>query len=199
MIFIPISKLYDLLLFPFLNKIRKLTARIILQLNPNNVIDICCGTGNQLKFLTNSGINLMGIDNSNQMLKAAKGINCDIQDARNIQFSKNSFDLALIQLALHEKPVEDQKQIIDEAYRIINNSGHLLIVDYEISKDTKVHARRIINSIEFLAGKEHYRNFKEFHKNQCTQNIISKSQFTLEKKLLVAGKSISIQVFKKVS
>ena len=190
MIFIPISKLYDLLLFPFLNKIRKLTARIILQLNPNNVIDICCGTGNQLKFLTNSGINLMGIDNSNQMLKAAKGINCDIQDARNIQFSKNSFDLALIQLALHEKPVEDQKQIIDEAYRIINNSGHLLIVDYEISKDTKVHARRIINSIEFLAGKEHYRNFKEFHKNQCTQNIISKSQFTLEKKLLVAGKSI---------
>lgn len=194
-----VAKLYDLLLYPFLNKIRKKTAKIIIQLNPKSVIDICCGTGNQLEYLKNTDIKLTGIDLSPAMLKVAKHIDCYEQDARDIQFSDNSFDLVMIQLALHEKSFEDQKMIIDEASRITRNNGHLLIVDYEINEKTKPYSRYVINAIEFLAGKEHFKNFKEYHKNECTNKLISNNVFLLEKKVLIAGKSMALQIYRKTN
>lgn len=194
-----VAKLYDLLLYPFLNKIRKKTAKIIIQLNPKSVIDICCGTGNQLEYLKNTDIKLTGIDLSPAMLKVAKHIDCYEQDARDIQFPNNSFDLVMIQLALHEKSFDDQKMIIDEASRITRNNGHLLIVDYEINEKTKPYSRYVINAIEFLAGKEHFKNFKEYHKNECTNKLISNNVFLLEKKVLIAGKSMALQIYRKTN
>ena len=192
------AKLYDILLYPFLNNIRKKTARIIIQLNPKSVIDICCGTGNQLEYLKNTDIRLTGVDLSPEMLKVAKHMDCFQQDARNIEFPDNSFDLAMIQLALHEKSFDDQKKIIDEAYRIIKDNGHLLIVDYEINEKTKPSSRYVINAIEFLAGKEHFRNFREYHKNECTNKLINDNLFILEKKVLIAGKSMALQIYSKL-
>ncbi len=194
-----VAKLYDFLLYPFLNKIRKKTAKIIIQLNPKSVIDICCGTGNQLEYLKNTDIKLTGIDLSPAMLKVAKHIDCYEQDARDIQFPDKSFDLVMIQLALHEKSFEDQKMIIDEASRITRNNGHLLIVDYEINEKTKPSSRYIINAIEFLAGKEHFRNFREYHKNECTNKLIDSNVFLLKKKVLIAGKSMALQIYKKTN
>ena len=194
-----VAKLYDLLLYPFLNKIRKKTAKIIIQLNPKSVIDICCGTGNQLEYLKNTDIKLTGIDLSPAMLKVAKHIDCYEQDARDIQFSDNSFDLVMIQLALHEKSFDDQKMIIDEASSITRNNGNLLNVDYEINEKTKPYSRNVINAIEFLAGKEHFKNFKEYHKNECTNKLISNNVFLLEKKVLIAGKSMALQIYRKTN
>lgn len=192
-----LAKFYDILLYPFLNNIRKRTSKIILQLNPESIIDICCGTGNQLKFLKNSTIQLTGIDNSIAMLKASKGLNCFAQDARNIQFPDHSFDMALIQLALHEKSFDDQQDIINEAYRIIKPGGHLLILDYEIDKNTKAFSRHVINFIEFIAGKEHYNYFKQYHKNNCTYHLINPEQFSLKRKIKIAGNSMLLQLFEK--
>jgi ubiquinone/menaquinone biosynthesis C-methylase UbiE len=192
-----VAKAYDLLLHPFLHNIRKKTAKIIIQLNPNSVIDICCGTGNQLQYLKNTDIKLTGVDLSPAMLEVAKHMDCYEQDARNMAFPNDSFDLAMIQLALHEKSFDDQKEIIAEAYRIIKNNGHLLIVDYEINEKTKSSSRYVINAIEFLAGKEHFKNFKEYHKNECTNKLISNNQFLLEKKVLIAGKSMALQIYRK--
>ena len=192
-----LANFYDMLLYPFLKDIRKKTARIIIQLNPKSVIDICCGTGNQLEYLKNTGIKLTGIDISPIMLKAASGIDCQEQDATNILFPDKSFDLVMIQLALHEKSFDDQKKIIDEAYRILMDNGHLLIVDYEISEKTKPSSRYIITLIEFMAGKEHFRHFKKYHKNECTNKLINNNRLMLEKKVLIAGKAMALQIFRK--
>ena len=159
------ASIYDFILYPFLNKTRQKTAKIISQLNPESLIDICCGTGNQLKYLSRTKIKLTGIDNSAGMLKAAKNLNCYIQDAREIQFSDKEFEMALIQLALHEKSFDDQKKIIKEVHRILKNKGYLVIVDYDIGNQTSTSAKYIINIIEYLAGKEHYGFFKEYHKS----------------------------------
>ncbi len=191
------ANLYDMLLYPFLKDIRKKTARIIIQLNPKSVIDICCGTGNQLEYLKNTNIRLTGIDISPAMLKAAKHIDCREQDAKNIQFPDKSFDLVMIQLALHEKSFDDQKKIIGEAYRILSDQGHLLIVDYEISEKTKPSSRYIITAIEFLAGKKHFRNFKEYHKNECTNKLINNNLLLPEKKVLIVGRAMALQIFRK--
>lgn len=191
------AHVYDFLLFPFLHNIRKRTAKIVAELNPKSLIDICCGTGNQLKYLNQTNIKLTGIDLSEQMIKQSKNIKCYVQDARKIEFPENTFDLAIIQLALHEKPYEDQIKIIDETHRIIKPNGNLLIVDYEISKQTNLSSKFIIYFIEYIAGKDHFKNFIQFHKNNCTENIIDTNKFHLMKKQLIAGKSMSFQLLKK--
>lgn len=194
-----IANLYDFILYPFLNKTRQKTAKIIIQLNPESLIDICCGTGNQLKYLSHTKIKLTGIDNSAKMLQAAKNINCFNQDARNIQFPDQSFDLAFIQLALHEKSFDDQIKIINESYRILKNNGYLVIMDYDIGNHTSKSAKHIINFIEFLAGKEHYSHFKNYHQNGGLQKLIQSSQFQNIRSIYLAGKSMLVNIYKKNS
>lgn len=194
-----IANWYDFLLYPFLNNIRKKIAKIIIQINPQSVIDICCGTGNQLTYLKNTDIKLYGIDNSQAMLKSTNHANCFNQDAKNIQFNDNSFDLAIIQLALHEKPIEDQTKIIAEAHRILNDLGHLLILDYDISKKTTSLSKAVIYCIEFFAGKDHYHHFKQFNQNKGTEKLVKPNLFKLKKKVLIAGKSMSLKIYQKTN
>lgn len=194
-----IANLYDFILYPFLNKTREKTAKIIIQLNPESIIDICCGTANQLKYLSHTKIKLTGIDNSPAMLKAAKNINCFNQDARNIQFPDQSFDVAFIQLALHEKSFKDQEKIINESYRILKNNGYLVIMDYNIGNHTSKSAKHIINIIEFLAGKEHYRHFKSYHQNGGLQKLIQPDLFQNIRSIHLAAKSMVLNIYKKNS
>ncbi|MFO7830236.1 MAG: methyltransferase domain-containing protein [Bacteroidales bacterium] len=192
-----LASIYDFILYPFLNKTRQKTAKIINQLNPESLIDICCGTGNQLKYLNHTKIKLTGIDNSAEMLKAAKNLNCYNQDAREIQFPDKEFEMALIQLALHEKSFDDQKKIIEEIYRILKMKGYLVIMDYDIGNQTSKSAKYIINIIEYLAGKEHYGYFKEYHKNNGVTKLINTNHFKLIKKTAFAGKAMSLMIFQK--
>ncbi len=192
-----LASIYDFILYPFLNKTRQKTAKIISRLNPESLIDICCGTGNQLKYLSHTKIKLTGIDNSAGMLKAAKNLNCYIQDAREIQFPDKEFEMALIQLALHEKSFDDQEKIINEIHRILKNEGYLVIMDYDIGNQTSKSAKYIINIIEYLAGKEHYGYFKEYHKNNGVNQLIKNHHFKLIKKTAIAGKSMSLMIFQK--
>lgn len=192
-----VANLYDFLLYPFLHSTRKKTAKLITQLNPESVLDVCCGTGNQLTYIKSTSINLTGIDLSENMMKKSDRVKCYVQDARKIEFPNESYDLALIQLALHEKPLEDQIKIIGEMHRVIKPNGYLLIIDYQISKKTNKSSKYIIHTIEFLAGRNHYKNFRQFHRNNCTQKLIDESDFYLEKHELLAGKAISLKLFRK--
>jgi len=192
-----LASLYDFILYPFLNKTRKQTAKIINQLNPESLIDICCGTGNQLKHLSHTKIKLTGIDNSSSMLGAAKHYNCFKQDARKIEFPDKTFDMALIQLALHEKSIEDQQRIIHEAYRILKDSGHLVVLDYQIDSKTSRSAKNIITFIEFLAGKEHYRHFKGYNQSGGLSKLIDANRFYTTRTIHLAGKSMVLKIYQK--
>ena len=192
-----LAGVYDMLLFPFLNRVRQITAQKILQYKPKSLIDICCGTGNQLKYLTNKGIELTGIDNSPHMLKNAKGVNCYLQDATNIKLPEESFSMALIQLALHEKAPNVQKKIVSEIYRIVKKDGYIIVVDYEIGKHTRKSAKYIIYAIEYIAGKEHYKNFKQYIRNGGINELFKIPDFRFIEKNNIAGDAMAITIFQK--
>ena len=192
-----LASLYDFILYPFLNKTRQKTAKIINQLNPESLIDICCGTGNQLKYLNHTKIKLTGIDNSPAMLVAAKHYNCYKQDARKIEFPDETFDMALIQLALHEKSIEDQQRVIHEAYRILKDSGHLVVLDYHIDSQTSKSAKNIITFIEFLAGKEHYSHFKGYNQSGGLSKLIDANRFYTIRTIHFAGNSMVLKIYQK--
>lgn len=161
------APVYDPLLHAGLYKIRKRVTAIAHELQAARIIDICCGTGNQLKYLHKHGFrNVTGVDLSDAMLKQVdKGgavISCDKQDATAMEFDAGSFDLGIISLALHEKSRSDAGKIMQEARRIIRTGGHLMVVDYVFDSRTSLLGRAMVTTAEFFAGRQHYKNFRKY-------------------------------------
>lgn len=158
---------YDIFLYPALHQIRLKTAEVISRLKPEQIIDLCCGTGNQLKYLKRRGFeNIEGVDISHSMLKQTrKGgaqINCSHGDATKLNFTDNNFDAALISFALHEKPKETAESIVKEAVRITRQGGYLFVVDYAFDSSVAPFIKSMVRIVERFAGKEHYQYFKQY-------------------------------------
>ncbi|MBS3775537.1 MAG: methyltransferase domain-containing protein [Bacteroidales bacterium] len=164
------ARIYDPVLYGVLHKIRKKVVELAQSYNPSTIIDICCGTGNQLKYLKKSGFhNVTGIDISQSMLqqveKGGEPIKCDKQDATELAFRDNHFDMGIISFALHEKPADIARKIVDEARRVIQPGGYLIVVDYTFENDAKPYVKFAVRIVERLAGKEHHRHFKNYIQN----------------------------------
>lgn len=164
-----LAPLYDPLLLLVMHRVRKKVTHIVKKLPHHNIIDICCGTGNQLKYLKRAGFSeVTGVDISRSMINQARkgknNVSCAEQDATSMYFNDNTFDLGIISFALHEKPEHVAREIISEASRIIHPRGHLIIVDYLFKGQVSLPARITIHLVERLAGKQHYRHFKRYLK-----------------------------------
>ncbi|MCF8309537.1 MAG: class I SAM-dependent methyltransferase [Bacteroidales bacterium] len=168
---------YDILLYPFLHSVRVKTTHIASQLQPKSIIDICCGTGKQLKYLKSHGFeNLEGIDLSvsmlNQTQKGENPVNCREGDATAMDIPDNSYDMGIISYALHEKPKETAQQIVREATRIIRPSGYLLVVDYAPDNAVNSLAKGMVHAVERIAGKDHYHYFKKYNQYKGMDGLL---------------------------
>lgn len=174
---------YDLLLKPFLGDIRQEILKTVNRLKPRTILDVCCGTGDQLKLLKKNAYDVVGIDLSASMLKVAKkgtsGIRCENQDATQMTFPENHFDLAMITLALHETEWDQAKKILGEMHRVIKPGGHALIVDYAMGEKTGFFVSKLIYFIEFIAGKRHFDNYIFYNKSGGLENLVDPTLYEL--------------------
>ncbi|MFO8240480.1 MAG: class I SAM-dependent methyltransferase [Dissulfuribacterales bacterium] len=194
-----IAIIYDPVLYIFLKPIRIAVMNMLLEYKEKSILDLCCGTGNQLKLLEKNGFkDLHCLDISNKMLEIARKKNLTIkiynEDATKTNFKNESFDIVIISFALHEKNRITQKKIIEEVYRLIKKEGFVLVVDYNFDNKTDKLIKIGINIIERLGGKEHYNNFKDYIRNRGLLSLIKKDKFTLIKanKRLFNGVVISM-------
>nr|WP_320190322.1 class I SAM-dependent methyltransferase [uncultured Desulfobacter sp.] len=164
-----VAKIYDPVLYFALKNIRQDIIRLIPD-HDVRILDLCCGTGDQLKRLSDAGFsNLKGVDLSPDMLKVARRgnkiatlIKCDV---RHTGLPGASFDIIIISFAVHEKPAGVQTKMIAEARRLLAPGGQLILVDFSLDDQTKKTSKIAVDMIERLAGKEHYRNFKAYVRN----------------------------------
>jgi len=160
------AKFYDPLLFPFIRPIRNKVIALIQQYRYRSILDVCCGTGDQLKLLKQHGFDGEGIDLSDAMLSVAlqgeHKADCIRQDATQMHYEDAKFDLAMTAFSLHEKSHTSARKIVEEMGRVTSEGGDILIVDYELSEKTSILSKILIYFIEWLAGGEHYRNFKSY-------------------------------------
>jgi len=169
------SKVYDIALFPFLHRIRKRVSSDINLQAPQKIIDLCCGTGNQLGYLNKQSKNeTIGVDISENMLAVAskKKLNCYHLDATNTSFSDNDFDVAILSFILHETSHENAMKIAAEAKRIVKSNGRIVVVDYMFDNKTSVFGKFGVNAAEFLMGKVHFGNFKSYIKNEYLKHYV---------------------------
>lgn len=194
-----IAIIYDPVLYIFLKPIRIAVMNMLWEYKEKSILDLCCGTGNQLKLLEKNGFkDLHCLDISNKMLEIARKKNLTIkiynEDATKTKFKNESFDIVIISFALHEKDRITQNKIIEEVYRLIKKEGFILIVDYHFDNKTDKLIKILINIIERMGGKEHYINFKNYIRNSGLLSLIKKDKFTLIKanKRLFNGVVISM-------
>ena len=196
------ATIYDPMLYLALRPIRQAVLNELLQYKDKTILDLCCGTGNQLKLLSKNGFkNLHCLDISRAMLKVAKKggnpIAVHNEDATKTSFEDASFDVVIISFAIHEKDRDTQEKLIEEARRLIKEDGHILIVDFVFDDETTKLGRIGINFIERMAGGEHYSNFKGYIQNNGLASLVKDDKFKLVKDSRRAFNGVTVATYQK--
>ena len=123
-----IGKTYDVTRNPDPTIVKTLLDLLSLKKN-GHYLDIACGSGNYTAALAKTGIDIEGIDISNEMLSKAQikesKIKWHLGDAKALPFQNNSFDGAICTLATHH--IESFECAFKEAYRVIKNGRFVIL------------------------------------------------------------------------
>ena len=171
------SQIYDPFLFVFLRGVRRRVTRALSPLRDRPILDLCCGTGDQLKHLTRAGhTRLTGVDLDPHMLAVARRGGHPFtlleRDATATGLPPGSFDAVILSLAIHEKPPATRAALLAEAHRLLSRGGVLLVVDFHFDARTWRPAAGAITVIERLAGREHFRNFRDFRRRGGLDSLL---------------------------
>ena len=156
----------------------------------DKILDVCCGTGDQIFYYVKKGAIATGIDLDPNMLRLAernkkksgiKDVSFQIADASDLPFFDNIFDFATISLALHamERTVRDR--VISEMKRVVKKKGTLIFADFQVPLPRNLF-RHLAKAIEFMIGGEHYRNFKDFVRQGGLDELLRRNQLQIEKR-----------------
>lgn len=189
---------YSTFIDPLLVKLR---YKVAAGIEPGNkIIDVACGTGAQVFELAKSARFVMGIDLSESMIKKAnqtknklgiRNTEFMVDDATNLSgFYKNEFDISTMSLALHQFHPVQYALILGEMKRI---SKKLVIVDYSVPLPKNIFGYGS-KWAEFMAGKEHNRNFKKYYQRGGLNTILPEYGITIEKEITFAGGAFQLVV-----
>ncbi len=178
------TSFYDPLLSGPLKPLRKAITTALPEDKSTRVLDLCCGTGDQLLKLELAGyMDLHGLDLDPGMIAYAKHKSASISyhegDAANTGLTEASFDVITISLALHDKDQSLRENILKEIARLLKPNGFALAADFCFDDKTKFMGRFLITAVEAFAGGDHYRNFKNYTQRGCMKNISPEGLFEI--------------------
>ncbi len=176
---------YGTLVDPVLRKMRK---RVSQHIEPGQtVLDIACGTGAQLFESAGVASMAVGFDYSESMIKRARKTgqqkNLDhvefiVHDAtEEWPFYDHQFDVAVLSLALHQFSPKSYFVILNEMKRV---AARQIFVDYAIPLPDN-YAGIGSTIAEFLAGREHYKNFRQYNQLGGLRQILARHRLTAVK------------------
>ena len=155
----------------------------------DRVLDVCCGTGDQAFHYRRINTIVAAVDLNPKMIEVAKqrkekekydDVFFLLSDARNLPFEDNFFDFASASLALHEIDKKGREEVMSEMKRVVKKNGNLVFVDFSDPLPKKF-SSLFINSLEFLAGRRNFRNFKDYFHNGGLPLALKKSGLKEEK------------------
>lgn len=154
---------------PALANIRKRVADLVPK--GSRVIDIGCGTGDQILFLADRIEAGVCVELSERMHGVAKDrareagmSNCEflLADAADLSgFEDSNFDVAMSSMVIHEMPEEKRIPVLAEMKRL---GKKIILVDWVCPQDQRLKAIGT-HIIEFMAGWQHYSGYRSFMRN----------------------------------
>lgn len=198
---------YDSLIEPFNRSLRSVAFRFFQPAAGTTILDVGCGTGTQLAFYRQKGFRPIGIDLSAAMLGKARGrldhgtLVCQ-GDATRLPYRSRSVDWALSMLVLHEMDAPIRPAVLKEMTRVIKENGRLGIVDYHPEGTPTLKgwvSRAMIRSIEFAAGRRHYRSYRHFLTDGGIPMLAARHGLVVERQKRVSGGNIGIYRLRRAS
>lgn len=200
-----IAGIYDHL-FENMNKgLRMAGLRMFRPSKGMNILDVGCGTGVHLEIYQRYGCNLYGIDLSPSMLKVAQArlgesARLELYDAIDMPYEDNKFDLIISMLSLHEMTQKTRSSVIAEMKRVLKNDGHILLIDFHPGPYQPLQgwiSKVIIFFSELAAGREHFRNYRQFIAAKGLSTLMTKNSLEIEKQRILAGGTFEIVLVKR--
>jgi len=193
-----LARIYDKVLHIPVRNIRRSVAYAIKNAGAVKVIDLCCGTGNQIAYLREAGISkAVGVDVSENMLQQAwrNGLKdvCLKMDASETTFDDHAFDAAIMSFSLHEMNVNIARNVFEESKRIVKPGGLILVVDYCFDEHTRSAGRFAVRSVEKFVGGDHYLNFKYFIAHDLLNKFAEGLELKEQKRFLLGA--VALWVF----
>jgi ubiquinone/menaquinone biosynthesis C-methylase UbiE len=198
------SKFYDSLIEPLNSGLRSIGMKMLPPKSGMKVLDIGCGTGAQLVHYQKVMCRVFGVDTSPSMLKRAQlklgeGADLRLVNASKIPHPDDYFDIILLSTVLHEMAPELRKEVLFEAHRVLKQSGRILIIDFHPGPLKPIKgwiAKIVINIAEFLAGREHFKNSRQYLATGGIPDLIDECDLTIENYKIVSGGNFGIFVIK---
>jgi ubiquinone/menaquinone biosynthesis C-methylase UbiE len=176
--------------------LRKRVARAVESEGLCPWLDVCCGTGSQLRGV---GAPAFGLDKSLGFVRyaaaRAPGVSFVCGDAAALPFKAGAFRAVSISFGLHEKSPETRRAMMAEVRRVLAPGGRLVAVDFEPPWDARSRAGALFTrAVERLAGGDHYRNGRDFLRRGGLRAFLRESGFVELSRRDVATGSIGIVV-----
>ena len=195
-----VANIYDKLFESLTSGLRLIGVRMFLPKKGMKVLDVGCGTGIHLDMYRRFNCKLYGIDTSPSMLDVARSrlgdkAELNLGDAAQMPYKKDTFDLVLCMLALHEMDQLTRILVLSEIRRVLKTDGHILLIDYHTGHVRPVKGwltKLIIILSEIAAGRRHFRNYRHFISNNGLPRLIEESQLVEKKTKVVADGNIAL-------
>jgi ubiquinone/menaquinone biosynthesis C-methylase UbiE len=195
-----IAKTYDRYVEPSIAVLRQIGMKMYTPREGIHVLDVGCGTGTNLMLYHEAGCNVFGIDLSPTMVEVAQkklGDRAEIRigDASKMPYSDDSFDLVTGYFTLHEMPSQIRPAVISEMARVVKHDGRILLIDYHLGS---IHFpkgwmyKAIILFFEIMAGREHFRNYRDFLSRNCLAGLISTKNLRVSNEKIVSGGNVAL-------
>jgi ubiquinone/menaquinone biosynthesis C-methylase UbiE len=188
----PPGLLYDLVFKRMLRGLRRRVSRIIEKEKLYPWLDICCGTGDQLRGhvpdkraqRVDAGCDRAGygLDLGFGFVRYAKARTPEVPfvcgDAARLPFMDRSLRAVSVSFGLHDKSPELRRVIVTEAKRVLKPEGRLIAVDFENPWDTGSKLGALFTrAVERFARGDHYRNGREFLRRGGLRAFLGESGF----------------------
>ena len=169
---------------------KELFKQIIELIEPDStIIDVGCGTGffsfsvaDKCQSVLGIDLSKRNIDKANQNLRKKPTSKLSFQNVYLhdiVSQNKNHFDYAVLTYVIHEVNEEDRIQLL---YEIAQVADKIIIGDYLIPCPTDF-GGKTVKTVEFIAGKEHYRNFRTYEATGGIQYLAEKAGLSILKEI----------------
>lgn len=179
---------------------------------PKKVLDVACGTGDMIEIWQKYGVDVCGIDPSVGMLEVAKKRFQNVKfynlRATNLQDIKDKY-VDTISISFGIRNVVDINKAIKEFYRVLDNNGLVLILEFTKSKNplrkiVDLYTNKVMPKIGGMLSKNEkaYKylssSIEKFYSADELVRLFEKENFKLIKKRSFNFGQVSLIILKKV-
>lgn len=191
---------YSTVIDPLLKEVRTCVVELSGVKAGDRVLDVGCGTGDQVFHYIQKGAVATGVDRNPNMIELAekneekRGFSratFRVAGAMNLPFPNDSFDIVSISLALHEMERDERTIAVSEMKRVVKKKGVLMFIDFAVPLPGNFIAY-LIKTVEFIAGKDNQRCFRDYLAQDGLRGILEEAGLVPEKDAILMSGNLTV-------